>query len=110
MEAATTDTPETASLQNEENHPGESTPTLDGTSTPSTPRSTPAKASIFKKAASLQKVNLNKDFLKNFTPTNTGPQTGVSTTPRPMASEKRKSNFHLPSNNSQSTIIGDEGT
>jgi hypothetical protein len=107
MEAATTDIPETPSLQNEETHTGESTLILDGTSTPS-PRSTPAKASIFKKAASLQKVNLNKDFLKNFTPTNTGPQPGVSTTPRPMASEKRKIQLSSSSNDSQSTIIGNK--
>ena len=60
----------------------------DGTATPPTPRSTPAKPSVFKKTASIQKVSLNKEFLKNLIPPNGGPQP-ISATPRAIASEKR---------------------
>lgn len=71
---------------------GESTPIHDGSSTPPTPRSTPAKLSVFRKAAPVQKISLNKEFLKNVIPTNNGPQPGASITARPMASEKRTRN------------------
>jgi hypothetical protein len=72
--------------QNDGNNTGDSVSTVDGNSTPSTPRSTPAKPSVFKKT--IQKVNLNKDFLKNLIPANNGSQP-ASTTPRALASEKR---------------------
>ena len=67
---------------------GDSTPVLDGTSTPPTPRSTPAKPSIFKKTAPIQKISVNKEFLKNHSPSNTNQQS-PATTPRPMANDKR---------------------
>jgi hypothetical protein len=74
---------------NEGTATGDSTPVQDGASTPSTPRSTPAKPSIFKKTASIQKVTLNKDFLKNILPSSQSPSPGASTTPRPTTTEKR---------------------
>jgi hypothetical protein len=74
-----------AAAQSEANT-GENTP-LDGASTPTTPRSTPAKPSVFKKST-IQKVKLNQDFLKNASPSNSGPQP-TSTTPRPMTNDKR---------------------
>jgi hypothetical protein len=87
-EPPTTDNPPDPAAQNDGNNTGDSTPVLDGTSTPPTPRSTPAKPSVFKKAVPIQKISLNKEFLKNHTPPNTNQQS-PSTTPRPMANEKR---------------------
>lgn len=77
----------TEPVQTEDGNGGQGTPISDGTSTPPTPRSTPAKPSVFKKTASLQKISLNKDFLKNVTPSGSGSQP-MSTTPRPLATDK----------------------
>ena len=77
----------TEPVQTEEGAGGQGTPISDGTATPPTPRSTPAKPSVFKKTASLQKISLNKDFLKNVTPSSSGSQP-MSTTPRPLATDK----------------------
>jgi hypothetical protein len=79
---------------------GESTP-MEGTSNPPTPRSTPAKPSVFNKKAAIQKVKLNQDFLKN-SPSSSGPQP-TSTTARPMTSEKSNTH-HNPPNHSKSII------
>jgi len=87
-EPSTTDNLPDTPAQNDGNNTGDSTPVLDGTSTPPTPRSTPAKPSVFKKAVPIQKISLNKEFLKNHTPPNTNQQS-PATTPRPMANEKR---------------------
>jgi hypothetical protein len=107
-EPLTTDNPD-ITAQNDGNNTGDSTPVLDGTSTPSTPRSTPAKPSVFKKAVPIQKISLNKEFLKNHTPPNTNQQS-PSTTPRPMANEKR-TNPHItdPSDSSESPLVNNKG-
>jgi len=78
--------------QIEEGSPDQGTPISDGTSTPPTPRSTPAKPSVFKKSASLQKSSLNKDFLKNVLPSNSGSQP-LPNTPRPLATDKGTRHF-----------------
>jgi hypothetical protein len=73
-------------VQTDPNNTGQSTPQLDGTATPPTPRSTPAKPSIFKKATSLQKIKLNETFLKTASPTSGTPT--ISTTPRQAPTDK----------------------
>jgi len=73
--------------QTDANTTGQSTPQLDGTATPPTPRSTPAKPSVFKKTSGLQKIKLNETFLKNLSPSAGTPP--MSTTPRPTVNEKR---------------------
>jgi hypothetical protein len=97
------------SQQNEGTATGDSTPVQDGASTPSTPRSTPAKPSVFKKAASIQKVTLNKDFLKSILPGTQSPSPGASTTPRPATTEKRTSLPMCRFNSSETTVISDQG-
>jgi hypothetical protein len=92
-----------AALHSEANT-GENT-SLDGNSTPPTPRSTPAKPSVFKKAT-IQKVKLNQDFLKNVSPSSGGPQP-TSTAPRPMTIDKRTTH-HILTNASKSLIDHNE--
>jgi hypothetical protein len=58
-------------LQKDGDKTGQTTPALDRTATPPTPRSITAKPSVFKKTNTIQKISLNKEFLKNLIPAST---------------------------------------